>query len=346
MSTTLVVSDLHLGARLRRDVLRLPKPLEALVEAVRAADRLVLLGDVVEMLEGDVTGAMEDARPVLAALGAVAGEVLVVPGNHDHALVRPWLSGMDVEQRRRLKLAAPVAVGSGPLLEQLAAMLKPASVRVRYPGAWLDPRRGIYAHHGHYLDRHLFTPPPQARRLLPPVPEQDARAWDYERAVGPSYAALTGMLATISPPWLSQPIDAAAGALRRASLAAVPFAEQLVGDQLAPFNAGLLGMQFKRTGLRAMNEVVMRLGVKATHVLFGHVHRAGPLADDDLDGWVTDSGAHLHNTGSWVYEPLLLAGAGPGHPYWPGGAIRVTSDGDRPELVSLLDGLEERDLRP
>lgn len=253
---------------------------------------------------------------------------------------------MDAEARRRLKLAAPVGVHSGPLLEQLAEMLRPASVRARYPGAWLDVRHRIYAHHGHFLDRHLFTPPPQARRMFPPVPEEDARTWDYERATGPSYAAATGVLSTISPPWLSPSIDAAAGAVRRASLAAVPFAERLVSDRLAPLSAGLLGLQFERTGLRAMGEVVGRLGIGARHVVFGHVHRAGPLPGDDEGLWVASTGARLHNTGSWTYEPLLLAGAGPDHPYWPGRAVRLRADAASPELVSLLDGLDERDLRP
>src|SRR3954447_20111060 len=83
---TLVISDLHLGTRLGRDVLRSPEPLEALLEAVAAADppppprgavaaadRLVLLGDVVELLEGRATRAMEIAAPVVGAIGARLG---------------------------------------------------------------------------------------------------------------------------------------------------------------------------------------------------------------------------------------------------------------------------------
>ncbi len=49
---SLVVSDLHLGSITGRDVLRAPAALERLLEALDGVDRLVLLGDVVELLEG------------------------------------------------------------------------------------------------------------------------------------------------------------------------------------------------------------------------------------------------------------------------------------------------------
>jgi metallophosphoesterase superfamily enzyme len=49
---TLVVSDFHLGARLQRDVLRSRAVLETLLDALEDVDRLVLLGDVLELLEG------------------------------------------------------------------------------------------------------------------------------------------------------------------------------------------------------------------------------------------------------------------------------------------------------
>ncbi|MGH2823882.1 MAG: hypothetical protein ACRDLY_12855, partial [Thermoleophilaceae bacterium] len=80
---TLVVSDLHLGSRLAHDVLRRGVALEALLGALDGVDRLVLLGDVVELLEGRPRQAMAVAEPVLRALGARLGagrEVIVVPG--------------------------------------------------------------------------------------------------------------------------------------------------------------------------------------------------------------------------------------------------------------------------
>src|SRR3954452_25536513 len=91
---TAVVSDLHLGGLADADVARTEKPLAALVEAVADADRLVLLGDVVELRERPLAEALEVSRPVLEALGrAMAGRsVVIVPGNHDHALAEPWLA--------------------------------------------------------------------------------------------------------------------------------------------------------------------------------------------------------------------------------------------------------------
>ncbi|MDP9385979.1 MAG: hypothetical protein M3P50_12265, partial [Actinomycetota bacterium] len=59
---TLVISDLHLGSTLGRDVLRRPVALDALCAAVAEADRLVLLGDVVELAEGRPRRAMAIAR--------------------------------------------------------------------------------------------------------------------------------------------------------------------------------------------------------------------------------------------------------------------------------------------
>ena len=41
-----------------------------------------------------------------------------------------------------------------PMLGRLAHWLSPAEVRVHYPGIWLS--EGVWATHGHYLDRHLL----------------------------------------------------------------------------------------------------------------------------------------------------------------------------------------------
>jgi UDP-2,3-diacylglucosamine pyrophosphatase LpxH len=91
---TLVISDLHLGSRLGRDVLRRPDVLDGLLGALEGVDRLALLGDTVELAEGRPRRALAIAEPVLRAIGARLGaqrDVVVVPGNHDLALIRPWL---------------------------------------------------------------------------------------------------------------------------------------------------------------------------------------------------------------------------------------------------------------
>ena len=339
---TLVLSDLHLGAIGGRDVLRQPVALEPLLAAIRSADRLVLLGDVVELLEGRPAEAMAEAAPVLGAIGDAAGrdtEVLVLPGNHDFAAVRPWLAARAV-RGTAVGLHARVGRESSPWLAQITRALRPARPQVRYPGVWLAD--GVYATHGHYLDRHL-TPELVRRAVLPrfarvvgAVPDP-ATPEDYERAGGPNFAAIAGLLASEAPPDVADAIDRLAGAARRAALSALPRATALLGlSGLAPGSAQALGTQLRRAGLAAMGEVVARLGVDAEHVVFGHIHRAGPFPADDAEEWVTRTGARLVNSGCWVREPFLHDGVDPGHPFAPGRAVWLDGDGGAPRLVSLL----------
>jgi hypothetical protein len=60
--------------------------------------------------------------------------------------------------------------------------------------------------------------------------------------------------------------------------------------------------------------------------------------------WAPTGRPKLWNSGCWVYEPLLLAGADPPHPYWPGGAI-LLEDGAPPRPVGLLDDVDRRRLQ-
>ena len=94
---TLIISDLHLGSVSRSDVLRRPELRAALLEALQDVDRLVLLGDVLELRHGPPREALAAARPFFEDLGGVLGapparEIVVCAGNHDHALVEPWLA--------------------------------------------------------------------------------------------------------------------------------------------------------------------------------------------------------------------------------------------------------------
>jgi len=344
---TLVVSDLHLGSALGRDVLRRPVALDALQAAVSGVDRLVLLGDVVELLEGRPRRAFSRAHHPLRVLGEALGrsrEVVIVPGNHDHVLVRPFLR----ERRatgRPLGIATRVPARSSVGLGALVASLRPARVRVQYPGAWLAP--GVYATHGHYVDRQLF---PRARGVVARgpfavLPDRGATPDDYERTAGPSLDTLNSVVSQDLPEVLTDGLDRAAGALRRATVAAVPIAAQFLRSQgLAPLTAGVLGMQFRRAALPAMSAVLSSLGIHARHVLFGHVHRTGPLRHDDPAEWRPEGrGAQLHNCGSWVFEPLLLAGTEPPHPYWPGGAV-LLEPGAAPRTLTLLDDVPPGEL--
>ena len=106
---------------------------------------------------------------------------------------------------------------------------------------------------------------------------------------------------------------------------------------MARLTARILGAQMRRASLPALSHVVGRLGVDAEWVLFGHVHRLGPLPGDLEARWRGPQGRpRLLNTGSWVYEPLLVHNSTAPHPYWPGGAV-ILDDDRAPHAIGLLD---------
>jgi UDP-2,3-diacylglucosamine pyrophosphatase LpxH len=334
---TLVISDLHLGRRLDRDVLRRPAALAALLRALEGVQRLVLLGDVVELMEGAPDRAVQSAMPVLRALGeriGPRGEIILVPGNHDRALVMPWMERCGVP----VALDAAVPPDATALLGQVVSSLAPAQVRVHYPGVWLSDR--VWATHGHYLDRHLL---PEhafgiARGLLGRVPRDGATPNDYERSGGPSVTRIESLLARHLPRPLAALADDLVELLRAGTMPAVR--ARLLSPRTARLTSSLLGMQMLRASIPALARATQRLGVDADWVIFGHVHRRGPLAGDNLGVWSGPGGRpRIANTGAWVYDPVLLHRARLPHPYWPGGAI-VIEDGGVPRAVGLLDHLD------
>jgi hypothetical protein len=214
-------------------------------------------------------------------------------------------------------------------------------VRVRYPGVWLSER--VWATHGHYLDRHLL---PEnafglARGLLGRLPRDGAAPVDYERAGGPSVTRIEALLTRWLPRPLAGLVDDLFELLRAATMPRMGRVPRgLLSRRLSPLTARLLGAQMRRAAVPSLGRVVHRLGVDADWVLFGHVHRSGPLAGDDPADWLGPAGTpRLVNSGSWVYEPLLVHHATPPHPYWPGGAI-VLEDGADPRAIGLLDHLD------
>jgi predicted phosphodiesterase len=317
------------------------------MERLRDVDRLVLLGDVLELRHGPLREALAAAQPVLGELGSAVGEIVVVPGNHDHALLRGWL-----ERRDSAPLGLESAVESDPreALGALTESLAPAAVRVAYPGVWL--RDDVYAIHGHYGDRHNTVPIVERLgagltvRLTGEPRGGPARAEDYEAALAPTYAwidavAQMGGLRGSGGDgsfqvraWRELTGASGRGGLRRRGLAA-GFPVVVAGLNragLGPLRADVSGVELRRAALRAMGEVTERLEVPAAHVIFGHTHRAGPLPGDDRGEW-----GRLLNVGSWVYEPGYL-GSDPGtSPYRPGFAATLGDDGP-PQLVNLLDG--------
>ena len=308
---TLVISDLHLGARLQRAVLTRPEPLEALLEALDGTERLVLLGDVVELLEGRPAQAMQAAEPVLRALGARLGserEVIVVPGNHDAALVRPFL---------RERGTSPAVDASLPLDATPAradrVVAGTGAVQVRYPGlAW----RADLGLSRPLSRRHLLPEVAYglARGMLGRVPRDDAVPVEYEQPGGPSSHALGGPAHPLAAAASGRLVDDIAEFLRASRCQACRAACSATASppQRAPARR-----QMKRASIPALARVVHRLGVDADSVIFGHVHRLGPLAGDDLGTGAAPTAPHGSSTAVPGLRAPAAAPRRAPHPYCP-----------------------------
>jgi UDP-2,3-diacylglucosamine pyrophosphatase LpxH len=338
MTRTLIISDLHLGGLFFRGVLTRAEPLNQLLDALDGIDRLVLLGDTVELAERRPNRAMEVAAPVLKEIGRRLGpdrEVVIVPGNHDFKLAYEWVKATG----DALRLCHEVPIDASPELARVVSLLAPARITVRYPGVWL--RDDVFATHGHYLDVHLrpVSSYGYARRAVRrQLPHNRASPADYERArrreLARRRAASRGSRRTVAE---------LAGLVRYTTSHQIK--AHLLRPGLSPVTATLLNAQMLRSGMPALAYSIERLGVDAEWVIFGHLHRLGPLADDDAAVWAPGAGARLVNTGSWLWEPLVVHRAHPPHPYWPGGAVLLQDDAP-PRAVGLLDGLTARDLSP
>jgi UDP-2,3-diacylglucosamine pyrophosphatase LpxH len=335
---TLVISDLHLGSRLRYDVLTRPEPLRHLLAALDDVERLVLLGDIVELRQGRAQRALAIAEPVLRALGArlgPEGSVLLVPGNHDLPLVRHWVRA----QGRALTPASAVPLDASPALARLASWLAPARLSVSYPGAWLGS--GVWATHGHYLDQHLLPESSYgfARGLLGRLPRGGALPIDYEHLRRPSLSRT----ARFWPRPAARTLNDLAELVRARTMPRVT--RHLLRRRFAPLTSMLLERQMRHAAIPALARVAHRLGVDAEWVIFGHVHRVGPLPGEDPAAWRGPGGhPRVANTGAWLYEPLLVSRAVPPHPYWPGGAV-LLEPGREPLAIGLLDDLGVSELQ-
>ena len=364
-----MISDLHVGTAKRTDLLRRPELREPLLEAVRGVDRLVILGDGLELRDGPQRDAVGIAGPLYAELGRALGpdgELLLLAGNHDHAMVAGWIDGrLFTEPAGFLSLEQRIAPrDAGPLAAALAERASPARVEVAYPGVWL--RDDVYAIHGHYADLHATVPTFERlaagamARWVVKLPSDGAGPDDYEAALAPLYAwmhaltqrsgrtlvsAGTGASARA---WVamggrgrrSRPVRTAAlNAGFRAAVAAVN------ATGLGPVEPDLSGTGLRRGYLLGFAEVVRRLNIAAPHVIWGHSHRSGPWPHDDLAEWTTHAGGRIRNTGSWVYQPHFLSAEPNGSPYWPGTAVLIGESGP-PELIRLLGDRGHRELRP
>lgn len=311
-----MISDLHLGQGGGVSVLERPAPLRTLLEALDDYDRLVLLGDVLEMQEASPAHSSRVAEPILRTIAERLGQdkqLVLLAGNHDHALVDSWAR----ERGEALEREGRVPLDASPLLSKLGSWLAATQVEVRYPGVWLDDR--IWASHGHYLNR-----------FLRPV-----SSWGLHTRtrVEPQTAAESESRSRYSvKPRLHD------------GLPPERWHDKHVPTRLAPVSAWVLSHQMVRHALPAFMKSARGLGVDADWMIFGHVHRRGPLVGDRPERWRDpESGARVLNTGSWRYEPVISSRQGAEGRYWPGGAVAIGDDGV-PRSVGLLDHLTEAEM--
>jgi hypothetical protein len=366
---TLVISDLHLGAAGGTDLLRRADLRAPLAEAVRDVDRLVILGDGVELRDRPKRDIAELAAPLFAELGAALGpdgELVITAGNHDHGLVAGWIDGrLETEPSGFLGLEERIEPGeAGPLAAALARHAGPARVSVAYPGVWL--RDDVYAIHGHYADLHATVPTFErlamaaTARWVVRLPETGATPDDYEAVMAPLYAWMTALTQRSEHAILSAGTGASARAwvalagdgrrrhpVRTAALGlgyrAVVSALNAAG--IGPLDHDLSGAGLRRGYLLGIREVLARLSITVPYVVWGHSHRSGPWPSDDLSEWTTPAGTRILNTGSWVYQAHFLSERPNASPYWPGTAV-LLEDGAPPRLIRMLGERGHDQLAP
>jgi hypothetical protein len=344
---TAIISDLHLGAN--ASVLGIPAVRDRLLAELQDVDELVLLGDVVALRAGTVREVMARAEASLVALGeAMASRrIVIVPGNHDHALTASLRSVNGLEATLTEHLDEP--------MRTLATWMRDCELVLAYPGVWIRP--DVYATHGHYLDCHITVPRLETlsvaaiQAMITALPLEPQVA-DYEAVLAPLYAfhnarartrrravpptAGSGMRARILDAGTKYLVggDGSGGLRARAALVAAGAAVAgLNRSGVGHFKARMSPAAIRHGGFTAMSEVVDRLGIEAEHVIFGHTHGAGPLPGEPP--WTLRGGTRLTNSGSWVFAPELITDEGAGDPYWPGTCVLVSETGE-PELRPLL----------
>jgi UDP-2,3-diacylglucosamine pyrophosphatase LpxH len=355
---TAIVSDLHLGSGFGEDLLRVPEVRRTLLERLADADRLVLLGDVLELRELPLATVLGSAEPFFRELGeAMAGrQVILVPGNHDHRLAEPLLEQLALadETLGHEHRAGPAGEPAG----RLAAWLGAAELQIAYPGIWL--RDDVYATHGHYMDCHMSLPRMECvaaaatMRTLRPLPDRPAPI-DYEQVLRPVYELTYGLAQGGTPRRASRPSERAwrllssqnggrASRIRRTAMrAAIPAGVWGVNRLLrAEFDADFSARSISASGVAAATELSRRLQIDAAHMLTGHTHRAGPW--DEEPEWPLPGGGRLHNTGSWVFATAFHHPGTPPSAYWPG-TVTWLEDSGPPRRERLLLDRPDEELR-
>lgn len=362
---TVVISDLHLGGSIGVDILRRQRVRDVVKELIAGCDRLVLLGDTLELRHGPAHEVLEVALPALNDIASALDpgtEVVITVGNHDHALVAPWL-----EARSRDGVLAPLGIdelvpaSSGALISKVADAMRPAEVVLSHPGVRL--RDDVYAFHGNYLDRHITVPTFErmsagAMAHVTGRKAEDADCVDdYEAVLAPMYAwsygvaqqagdrAGKGAHGFSSRAWQLLAGGSGHRPVRR-KVAALGFAGAvgvLNALRIGPLSSDISPQRLRLAGIDAAAEAAAGIGVTSGHLIYGHTHRPGPLPGDDGSEWTAASGLRLWNTGSWVFEQHFLSAAAPGSAYWPGRAIELVDD-QEPKIISTMNGLSAEEI--
>ena len=130
---------------------------------MRDVDRLVLLGDVLELRERPWREVLDAATPALSGprrgAARVTASIVLTVGNHDHGLLAPRAAAACGRRAAAGAAGAEAEVGALGRASRWSASARRSGaerVRVCYPGVWL--RDDVYATHGHYLDRHTTVP--------------------------------------------------------------------------------------------------------------------------------------------------------------------------------------------
>ncbi len=365
--STAVISDLHLGSSAEVDLLRRPEMVQRLLDATADCQRLVLLGDTIELRDGPIEEAMASSRPFFEAIGSHFEEIVLVPGNHDHRLLGQWLERVR-DAAGEIGLAEEVP-SPHRYVNDLESWAAPARLVLSYPGVWV--REDVYATHGHYLDSHI-TLPTIERLSIATIDRIGGRETgrrdspqDYEKLHAPVYDLLFNLAQGArspnvaseegSPPTqrIWELLGGASGRARNwrgriLRSAVVPVTlSGLERAGLGRFSRDFSIAEIGRSGVEAMQVVVDRLEIEAPHVIFGHIHRRGPLPGEDgraaTDPPWEQRGTTLHNTGCWLYVDAMLGSTSAESPFWPGRVVIVRTQGN-PEAIDVLAGATHAEL--
>ena len=315
----------------------------AAARALDGVDRLVLLGDMLELRHGPAREALAARRagPARRSARRWARRRGRDRRRQPRPRARRALARAGRAPRRRAAAARargarrPAAAASS--LARVASALAPARVAVAYPGVWL--RDDVYATHGHYLDVHIDRAdassawPPGVDGAAWPAPVPDARRAARRGLRGGARARSTRgstRRAQTTPPrpaaGRQRRLDARVAGARRAPAAPQPlrcarcapaFAAAIAGAQpRRPRPAAarhLTGPALRRAGLRGARRGRASGSASTPRTSSSATPTApGPLPDDAPGEWRTPVGHAAVNTGSLGLRAALHArGAAP-----------------------------------